>query len=236
MNTDREHNEQPKKQSRWGFRGMTVRGWLSLIGSLLIPVMIAAGTWLITVQQGKLEDKRAKTDRVLAAQRAQDEALQAYLGQMNSLLIENDLRESKEDSELRTLARSRTLTTLSRLDSSRKTAVIDFLVVARLIQKVKGVGAIVKLDGADLGGVDLSDAGLSDADLSGASLTDADLSGANLSDADLGDANLFGANLFAAQGISNEQLKEQASSLGGATMPNGQKYEDWLKSKGKGEK
>ena len=33
----------------------------------------------------------------------------------------------------------------------------------------------------------------------------------------------------------NEQLERQAASLEGAIMPNGQKYEDWLKSKGRGE-
>jgi uncharacterized protein YjbI with pentapeptide repeats len=45
----------------------------------------------------------------------------------------------------------------------------------------------------------------------------ADLSGANLSNAYLKDAT-----------VTEEQL-EQAESLEGATMPNGQKYEDWLK-------
>jgi hypothetical protein len=33
-------------------------------------------------------------------------------------------------------------------------------------------------------------------------------------------------------GVTNEQLQQQAASLKGATMPDGQKYEDWLKSKG----
>jgi hypothetical protein len=31
--------------------------------------------------------------------------------------------------------------------------------------------------------------------------------------------------------ITNEKLKEQAASLKDATMPDGQKYEDWLKGK-----
>ncbi len=33
-------------------------------------------------------------------------------------------------------------------------------------------------------------------------------------------------------GVKNEDLQQQAATLQGATMPNGQKYEDWLKSKG----
>ncbi len=47
-------------------------------------------------------------------------------------------------------------------------------------------------------------------------------------------ADLRGANLSEALGITNEELEQQAASLEGATMPNGQKYEDWLKSKGRG--
>src|ERR687890_549941 len=115
------------------------------------------------------------------------------------------------------------------------------------------------LIGADLSGVDLSNAlldnadlvaHLPNADLSGAKLIGADLSRADLFSADLSDANLIGAdlsravldnanlsnavldnaNLGGADGITNEELEQQAVSLEGADMPNGQKYEDWLKS------
>jgi len=66
------------------------------------------------------------------------------------------------------------------------------------------------------------------------------LIGAQLSDAWLGDVDLRSADLsFAdvrgAKGITNEKLERQASSLEGAIMPNGQKYEDWLENKGHGE-
>ena len=61
----------------------------------------------------------------------------------------------------------------------------------------------------------------------GAGLNDADLSNANLSGADLSNANLSGANLKGAN-VTEEQLAK-CKSLEGATMPNGQKYEDWLK-------
>jgi uncharacterized protein YjbI with pentapeptide repeats len=60
-----------------------------------------------------------------------------------------------------------------------------------------------------------------------ADLSEADLSGANLSGADL-----RSADLSFARGWTVEQLTT-AHSLEGATMPNGQKYEDWLKSKGR---
>src|SRR3712207_6681727 len=115
--------------------------------------MIAGGTWVITWQQGKLEDQRAEAERELAEQRAQDEALQAYLSQIGSLLLEKDLRASEKDSEVRILARARTLTVLGRLDRSHKTAVIQLLVEAGLVQGVE--------EGVPI--IDLSDANLSDA-------------------------------------------------------------------------
>lgn len=51
------------------------------------------------------------------------------------------------------------------------------------------------------------------------------LRGADLSGADLGGF---------ARGVANE-LEQEAETLEGATMPNGQKYEDWLKSKNREE-
>ena len=62
-------------------------------------------------------------------------------------------------------------------------------------------------------------------------MLEADLSDSDLSDADLLNADLSDAVLSSAQGITNEELEQQADSLQGATMLNGQKYEDWLKSK-----
>jgi uncharacterized protein YjbI with pentapeptide repeats len=291
---------------------MTVRDWLPIVGALLIPVVIAAGGWWIMWQQGKIAEQRAETDRELAEQRAQGEAQQAFLDQMSTLLLEKGLRNSEDDSEVRTLARARTATVIQRLDAHRNRHVIRFLNEARLIGKgqssirllagadlqgaaLKGIdlsttdlseadlgGAdLIGVDlrdadlqdaylrDADLGGADLSEADLSRADLSGANLgadlsgetnlSDANLQDANLSGTDLGGADLEGANLSHAclrdayldgvdlsgaykvnnegskRPITNEELEQQASSLKGATMPDGQKYEDWLKSKGRGE-
>ena len=73
-------------------------------------------------------------------------------------------------------------------------------------------------------------ANLRRADLRGANLSDANLSDANLSGANLYEADLTGADLTGAYGaydvISIQVLEEQAAFLEGATMPNGQKYED----------
>jgi hypothetical protein len=45
---------------------------------------------------------------------------------------------------------------------------------------------------------------------------------------------LWAADLTSAEGITNVELERQVASLEGSTMPNGQKYEDWLKSKDRG--
>jgi uncharacterized protein YjbI with pentapeptide repeats len=97
------------------------------------------------------------------------------------------------------------------------------------------------LSGADLHNVFLRKSILSNTDLSGADLRHADLSGAWLQDALLQGADLRGtdlrhADLSNAKGMSNKKLEQQADSLEGATMPDGQKYEDWLKSKNAGGK
>jgi uncharacterized protein YjbI with pentapeptide repeats len=102
------------------------------------------------------------------------------------------------------------------------------------------------LSGANLEGVHLWANDLTEADLSNANLREADFAGsatgpllsdnpdADFGDAILTDADLSGADLTDAI-ITEEQLA-QCASLEGATMPNGKKYEEWLKDReGSGE-
>jgi uncharacterized protein YjbI with pentapeptide repeats len=76
---------------------------------------------------------------------------------------------------------------------------------------------------------------LSSADLKGAYMSDARLIFVDLNDARLSSATLSNADLTRAEGVNNEELEQQAESLEGARMPNGQQYEEWRKSKGSGE-
>src|SRR5215203_2922215 len=249
MDTDGEHSEQQSKQSRWGFRGKTVWNWLEL---LIVPLALAVIGLAFSVEQDarqqKVENKRAEAERELAVQRAQDETLQAYLDQMSTLMLEKDLRNSDEDSEVRTLARARTLTVLKRLDASRRAEIMQFLLEADLVRRVGGSAPVIELESAhlrdtslvvaNLSGAALKLARLSEADLRGANLNIARLRGADLRNADLTDANLRGAdlrgaelrgavlreaNLRDAKGVTKNEL-DQAESLEDATMPNGQKY------------
>jgi hypothetical protein len=257
-----------------GYRyGITLWDWIKL---LIVPAVIAGGGLWFNAQQREREQQ-------IAHERAQDEALQAYLDGMSQLLTDKDrpLHRSQRGDSLSTVARARTLTVLARLDPVRKGSVMQFLYESGLITRER---VVLELSGADLSGADLSGANLNLADLSGANLIGAnlretnlmgaDLLGANLNSAtlvaanlyqaylleaslfqanlkhanligailrtafmfksDLSDADLRGADLTGAMELTEEQLPDWRL-LTGATMPNGQKYEDWLKSTGRGE-
>ena len=73
------------------------------------------------------------------------------------------------------------------------------------------------------------------ANLFAANLRDTNLRGANLRGAylgytDLGEADLSYADLRGGRAWTEEQLR-RARTLEGATMPNGQRFEDWLKDR-----
>lgn len=83
------------------------------------------------------------------------------------------------------------------------------------------------LEKANLSGANLGWAVLNRANLEKADLSEATLSGANLEDARLNGANLSGAFLYGAQ-VSLKVLST-ARSLANATMPDGTKYEEWVR-------
>src|SRR5215204_4758689 len=186
-------------------------------------------------QAQKLENQRAEAERELAEQRAQGEALQAYLNQMSQLMLDRQLLEVEQGDPVHepgdpvhTLAQARTSTAILTLDAEHNESVTHFLINSGLAVRSEDSARLLRgstLSHATLRGAYLTNADLSDADLSGADLSNALLDNANLSNAVLENANLGGAN-----GITNEELEQQAVSLVGADMPNGQKYEDWLKS------
>jgi hypothetical protein len=287
-----------KKEGRkpWTLRefgGQTVWDWLHLLSALAIPVVLAvAGLWFtaqLDERQRSIENQRAQAERELAEQRAQDEALQAYLNQMSQLILDRKLLEAAQGDPFHadpvyTLAQARTSTVILRLDAEHNTRVIRFLSDSGLAWSKASSGSAtawaiaensggprdappasvnlltgITLNRADLSGADLSWADLRQANLRGADLSEAnlrgadlsgigssgdwildnvdlsyaDLQGADLSGADLSYADFQRADLSGAEHITNEELEQQASSLEGATMPNGQKYEDWLKDREK---
>src|SRR5215218_4942152 len=174
--------------------GMTLRNWLPIVSALLVPVVIALGIWAITWQLQKLENQRAEVERELAEQRAQDEALQAYLDQMSQLMLERKLLEAEPGDPVHTLAQARTSTAILRLDAEHNLSVTRFLSNSGLAASSEASPKLLReitlshatLSGAHLSTADLSDANLSGANLHNAHLSKADLEGANLNDANLG--------------------------------------------------
>jgi hypothetical protein len=149
--------------------GITLWDWMRLL--LIVPAAIAGVGLRFNQQQREREiritDQRARTDREIADEARQDDILQAYLDQVGQLLLDKDrpLRQSERGDEVQTLARARTLTTLSQVDGIRKGAVMGFLREAGLITPDPQDGSedpgerrypTIHLLEADLRGVDMT--------------------------------------------------------------------------------
>jgi uncharacterized protein YjbI with pentapeptide repeats len=238
-----------------GYRyDITLWDWIKL---LIVPAVIAGGGLWFNAQQREREQRIASERAQDEALQGYLDGMSQLLTDK-----ERPVHSAQPGDSLSTVARARTLTVLGRLDSGRKRSVLQFLFESGMIYKEQTLldeGGLIErrhnlisleqadLRGADLLGTVLSGTYLRGADLRGAfkgwaNLREADLSGANLSmanlicaarsKANLREADLSGANLREAKGVTNEQLSA-AISLEGATMPNGQKYEDWLKDREK---
>jgi uncharacterized protein YjbI with pentapeptide repeats len=219
---EKEPDRRPPLRSRvWartGFGDKTAWDFLQL---LIVPLALAAiGFWFTAQQetrQQEIEDHRAQVERGIEAQRAEQVTLQAYLEQMGTLLLDRDLRAADENSDVRRLARARTLVVLDALGPTRQERALRFLNEAELIQgSLPDEQPVITLKyaslpnselphrillrGANLQQANLSGSNLAHIDLrgtylAGAHLEDADLEGANLEGADLSGAYLGGANL-----------------------------------------
>jgi uncharacterized protein YjbI with pentapeptide repeats len=230
----------------------TLWDWLNL---LIVPIVLALGGYLFTRSENrrtqeannqqreldrKIAEEQRSLDREIADARRQDDTLQAYLDGVSQLLTDEKrpLHRSQVDDSLSAVARARTLTVLTRLDSERKQSVLQFLFESGLINKDR---LVVDLSGADLSEValpfrfklaraglretnffrsSLSEADLTEADLSGAFLSRANLSGAFLPRANLERANVNEADLHGvrAGGANVNQASLIKTNLHGATL------------------
>src|SRR5215203_6262849 len=213
MDTGGEHSDQQMKQSRWGFRGMTVRDWLEL---LIVPLALVVISFIFTAQQDQRQQQ-------IEDQRAEQVTLQEYLDQMGTLLLDRDLHDTKKDSDVRRLARARTLIVLDALESSdRKRRALRFLYETELIQAKPSDEPVLSLSHASLRNFEsstthlLKGAKLTQATLSGAELPKADLVGTDLSGVQLDGANLSGANLSHAK-LCSASLNDD-TDLSGAIL------------------
>ncbi len=249
----------PVKKRFWhkwpwtGWAGKTLWDWQAL---LFFPVIsglfIALIATLITLYQNDrqqdLENLRVERAQDLENSRVERAIVDAYLEDMGTLLLEEDLRTEGENSDVRLLARARTMAALDGVSGYRKVRLLEFLSETKLIQRGSpGEPPIISLRFADLSNaplvrreilsytdlekVQLDNANMDNIKLIGTNLRGADLTGADLTGADLTGADLTEAILKDAEGGISCQETENAKSLEGATMPNGERYGDWLKGK-----
>jgi uncharacterized protein YjbI with pentapeptide repeats len=177
------------KTKFWTLEGKTIWEVLQL---LIIPVVLAG----IAICFQRAEASRSEA---IEADRAEAEILRNYFNSMTDLLLVKNLRSSPGGSEVISVARSITLSSLRSLNKERKTLLMKFLIESHLVQidamTKDRSSPIINLENADLNGVDLHDSTLSQANLKNANLIGADLNASNLGGADLTGADLRHANL-----------------------------------------
>ncbi len=230
-------DERPPLQRRlWARTGFAGKTLYDLMQLLVVPLALAAvGFWFAAQQEARqqqIEDQRARVEREVEAQRAEQVTLQAYLDQMGALLLDRGLRTADENSDVSRLARARTLVVLDALSPPRQERALRFLNEAELIRgSPPDDQPVITLKYASLPNSELHHrrllrgANLQQANLSGSDLAHTDLSGAYLVDVDLSnagelwekgtdlwergagltDADLSGANLTGAD-LSNAYL------------------------------
>lgn len=185
----------------------TLWDWLQL---LIVPIILGLGGVLInhTLQQNEqsraekqaevdrqIAKERDETERKIAEGRAQDQRLRAYLDRISELLLDRQLGDAEQvKDEVKTLARTLTLTTLRGLDGERKGAIVNFLYEANLIGNLE-MKAIIDLKDADLTTINLSRSILFGANLSRVNISGSNLHKMILAWGDFTEANLTGANL-----------------------------------------
>jgi Pentapeptide repeats (8 copies)/Pentapeptide repeats (9 copies) len=154
-----------------------------------------------------IANQRAENEKQRANNHLHEEALQAYIDRVSSLLLDYDLKTLPENNPLRIQAlnvvRARTLSILRRLkrDRIRQKSVIWFLIEIGLISELKLSFSDADFAYADLTGADLRNVCFRYAKFNRAILYDVNFDGADLRNADFRYAkfsrktNLSGAKL-----------------------------------------
>jgi uncharacterized protein YjbI with pentapeptide repeats len=193
----------------------TLWDWLNLLGVLAIPVVVALGASLFTARQEEANRKQRELELDIALDNQREAILQEYINKISELLLQEHLRKSQLEDEVRSIARVRTLTVLSRLDGTRKSNVLQFLYESALID-IKN--RIINLQGADFSGVDLKLAILFGTDLRSSNFKEANLSGANLSGANLSETDLRMSMLIGAKLSGVDLTRAQLNSVSSSNI------------------
>jgi hypothetical protein len=185
---------------------------LGAVGAIITAII----GWRVLKESQRSTETTIANTRAIEEERAQNDALQKYLEQMEPLLTKEGLRSSEEGSDVRVLARSQTLTALQGLGPNRKHILLRFLYESHLID---GPDSIISLAGADLEGADLEGADLKGANLKGANLKEANLWEVDLKGAILTEANMIGAEIWARlEGANLKEANLGAAKLSGSNL------------------
>ena len=186
---------------------------------LLIPLFLTVGAFYLENQverrQERIASERYEQEAQIADERAKQETLTSYFEQMRELLLSENLRESSEDSEARSVARAITTTTIKELGSDRNQLLFGFLKESNLVQKLPETEleteakSLALLMGLNLSGADFIGVSFDGIDLRNATLRGANLSGANLGGVDLGRADLRGADFAATRFGMRREFSER---------------------------
>jgi uncharacterized protein YjbI with pentapeptide repeats len=176
------------KKSLWEFLDL-------LIVPLALAIIAVGFTAQQQARQAKIETKRYVRAQAVEEQRAQNAALQAYLDQMNHLILDRKLLKVEQDDPVHdpgdpvhTLAQARTTTAITQFDGENNQAVTRFLSDSGLLREP---ALLAKTD-------------LQDARLPKAVLEEANLAGTQLNRADLAEAVLIGADFYAKEKVGED--------------------------------
>ena len=200
--------------------------WADLLLKVSIPILILGLSTAYSIISSDRQEKISREQR-------ENDVVTGFVKGMQPLMLDQNLKKSAADAEVRGVARGLTLAALSQVqDPERKRLIISFLIDSGLNAKPGDLFSLseanlsrANLHGANLPGVNLFLANLFEAELDfawliGADLREAWLPGANLPGAKLMGAKLMGANLRSAnlQGANLQGAKLMGANLQGANL------------------
>ncbi len=133
------------RRIRAGLSDKTMWDWLTLFGTLAIPVVVMCATIVFSVQQDeasqtqhdndlRIAEANRQNDLKMANDQEEEATLAAYLDGITGLLLDNKLGDPKVSYGASIVARAKTMVVLSRLKNrQRKSMIIRFLYEAHLI-------------------------------------------------------------------------------------------------------
>jgi hypothetical protein len=112
--------------------------WIEL---LIIPIVLSLIAYFLYRSEKKRQElsalRRYKIQLNIAEERSQDRAMTQYFEKMTELILERNLKNAGEDSDVSVIARTMTHILLIRLNKKRKAMVIKYLYKAGLLNLVK---------------------------------------------------------------------------------------------------